>query len=104
MKNIITIITTAIISISCSWVNENESGRAVFIVPMDQTSQCRKAGEISTEVKHKLGFIKRRQSKVLEELQTLARNEAVKLKANTIAAKSKPFEGKQDYIAFVCPR
>ena len=90
---------------ACTWVNENQAGRNVFIVPKSQVTNCQKAGNIKAEVKHKIGFIKRRASKILEELQILARNEALNLGANTIVAKhQKPIEGKKSYAAFICPR
>lgn len=103
MKNLATIILGALFISSCAWVNENEAGRSVFIIPIEQTTNCQKVGEISAEVRHKVGFVKRSNDKVMEELQILARNEALKLNANTIAATNKALEGKQDYHAFNCP-
>lgn len=89
---------------ACTWVNENPAGQSVAIVHSNQLGQCQQAGTISARTKHKLGFIKRGQKKVLQELQTLARNEALKIGANTISATAPPTDGKQTYIAYKCPR
>jgi hypothetical protein len=98
----IIVISTFILS-NCTWVNENSQGKTIAIVNSNQINNCQKIGNISAEVKHKVGFIKRNEKKVLKELQVLARNEAVKLGANTIVANGEPSEGKQSYQAFVCP-
>lgn len=88
---------------ACTWVNENTAGRSVAITHIDNTTNCTKVGNISAEVKAKVGFIPRSKEKVIDELKVLARNEAVKLRANTIVADGKPIDGKQNYQAFTCP-
>lgn len=88
---------------ACTWVNENSAGRSVVMTHIDNTEGCTKVGNISAEVKAKIGFIHRSNEKVIDELRVLARNEAIKLRANTIAADGKPINGKQTYQAFTCP-
>jgi hypothetical protein len=88
---------------ACTWVNENKGGRSIGISTLNDVSPCQKVGDISVGVKHKVGIINRGKSKVLKELQILARNEAVKLGANQIVPNADPVEGKQNYQAFICP-
>jgi hypothetical protein len=98
---IITIVT--LIITSCAWVNENEAGKAVLLTTADQISNCQKMGDISANVKYKVGFILRGEETVQRELRILARNEAVKLGGNRIVADDRPIEGKQNFQAYLCP-
>jgi len=94
---------TLLVTSGCTWVNENTAGRDVTITALDQVANCTQVGTITANVKHKLGFIPRSDNKVTRELQVLARNEAVILRANTIVADGPHKEGKQNYRAFSCP-
>ncbi len=104
MKKLLSIFAITLTATACTWVNENKAGQTISITTLNQVNNCQKIGNISTEVKHKIGFIKRGEKKILEELQVLARNEAIKLGAKTLVAESAPIEGKQQYQAFVCPK
>ena len=63
---------------------------------------CRQAGDISVSVADKVAFYHRSDLKVRDELETLARNQAVDLPADTIKATSEPHEGAQTFAAYVC--
>ena len=89
---------------ACTWVNENPDSQSVAITSLSELSQCKQVGTISASTKHKVAFVKRGSKKVTSELQALARNEAIKLGANTIAPKGDMIDGKQSYAAFSCPR
>lgn len=102
MKYIITFFLSSFILSSCTWVNENPAGRDVAIASNEQVENCQKKGEISVQVKGRVGFYDRNAKKVLKELQTLARNEAIKLGANTIVANKEPEKGQQTYRAYYC--
>jgi CRISPR/Cas system type I-B associated protein Csh2 (Cas7 group RAMP superfamily) len=67
-----------------------------------RTTNCQKVGDINASVASKIGFINRSNQKVQEELLVLARNEAVKLRADTVVAVNKPFKGAQKYVAYDC--
>ncbi len=104
MKKIIVLTLSSIVISGCTWVNENKAGRDVAITVIDQVSHCQKVGDITSSVKNKVGFINRNNDKVIQELLILARNEAVKLNANTIVSSGAPLDGKQTYQAFNCPQ
>lgn len=87
---------------ACSWVNENPNGQSVAI--SKNVVNCPVVGTISVNTVNKVTFIKRRSQKVLTELQVLARNEALKINANTISPLSDPVDGAQQYTAYRCPR
>lgn len=103
MKYITLLSLSLVILSACTWVNENPVGQEVSIVLNKYVSNCQKKGKISVQVKDKIAFYNRGSEKVLTELQTLARNEAVKLGANTIVANEAPKDGRQTYSAYYCP-
>ena len=96
------LITMGLLLSACTWVNENPQGQSVAII--NGASNCPKAGTINVSTKYKITFIKRSSKKVQGELQTLARNEALKINANTISPINEPVAGKQSYTAYTCPR
>jgi CRISPR/Cas system type I-B associated protein Csh2 (Cas7 group RAMP superfamily) len=101
MKILAILISTLIIS-ACTWVNENTDGRSVNVSTADRIGNCQKAGDINVSVASKIGFIPRGKKKIQEELLVLAKNEAVKLQADTIIPLSEPGEGRQQYLAYNC--
>lgn len=104
MRLTVTCLLAALSLSACTWVNQNPAGESVAITDISSLTQCKKIGDISSRTKHKIGFIPRGEAKILSELQTLARNEAIKLGANTITANGDPVDGSQTYQAFLCPR
>lgn len=65
-------------------------------------SACQKRGEIEVSVKDRLGPYSRDAIRVRDELETLARNEAPSLKADTVQPKTEPDDGVQRFLAFLC--
>lgn len=63
---------------------------------------CAKRGEIDVSVKNRLGPYDRDELRVKDELETLARNEAPSVSADTIQPKSAPVDGAQRFIAYRC--
>lgn len=86
----------------CTWVKVSEAGADVLILPEDRVSHCKKVGEVNTSVKDDVLGIGRKQKKVGTELDTLARNEAVSLQANTLVRLSVE-DGRGSYAAYRCP-
>jgi len=87
----------------CTWVKPTQSSEQIRIVPADRVGDCKKAGEITTYTKAKVAGVNRKPAKVQLELETLAKTEAVDLKANTLVVKTEVFDGKQSYVAYQCP-
>ena len=61
-----------------------------------------KRGDVEVAVKHSVAFIERTQLRVREELETLARNEAPGLQADTIPPLSDAIGGAQRWAAWHC--
>jgi len=65
-------------------------------------SGCRDAGAISVSVTDKVAFYHRPDLKVRDELETLARNQAAGIPADTIKPVDEPRDGAQNFQAYVC--
>ena len=87
----------------CTWVKMAPGGAAVKVVAAGQDmSACEKRGEVSVSVRDRLGPYERNDIKVRDELETLARNEAPGLNADTVQPKAEPDDGEQRFLAYRC--
>ena len=66
------------------------------------TDGCTTRGEIGVSVKDKVGLYRRNDLKVRDELETMARNEAVGLSADAIKPLDEPYAGEQRFAAYRC--
>ena len=97
------LLATAALS-ACTWVKPTGGGNAVRVAYDGNVSGCRDAGAISVSVTDKVAFYHRPDLKVRDELETLARNQAAEIPADTIKPKSEPQDGSQQFQAYVCGR
>jgi hypothetical protein len=88
---------------ACTWVHMAPGASAVQVVAAAPAG-CEKRGEVEVSVKHSIAFIERNQLRVREELETLARNEAPGLGADTIHPLGGPADGSQRFVAWRCGR
>ena len=93
------IATTA----GCTWVHMAPGASAVRVVS-SAPAGCQPRGEVEVSVKASLGPVERNPLRVHDELETLARNEAPGLNADTVQALAPPVDGKQRYAAWHCGR
>ncbi len=92
---------TAVLS-SCTWVEPDAAGSSVRVAYNEDLARCTKRGEVNVSVKDKVWFYDRNELKVRDELESLARNEAARIGADTVMATSEPREGVQDFAAYRC--
>lgn len=88
---------------ACTWVHMAPGASAVRVSATAPAS-CEKRGEVEVSVKHSIAFIERNPIKVRDELETLARNEAPGLGADTIHPLAEPAGGSQRFAAWRCGR
>lgn len=87
----------------CTWVKMAPGAAQVRVVPMQHDlSACERRGEVSVSVRNRLGPYERNNIKVRDELETLARNEAPGLGADTVQPKGEPDDGEQRFLAYLC--
>ena len=86
---------------ACTWVHMAPGAKEVRVVN-GQPAGCEKRGEVEVSVKDSVAFYDRNPLRVQEELETLARNEAPGLGADTVQALAPPADGAQRYAAWKC--
>lgn len=97
------IVALLLVTAACTWVKMEPGGQVVRVVTESQSlSACEKRGEVEVSVKASLGPVARNDIKVRDELETLARNEAAGLGADTVQPRSEPRDGVQRFAAFRC--
>lgn len=90
---------------ACMWVKPDEAGSRVRVAYDGKVDGCTKLGEIGVGVRDTIALgVERNQIKVIDELESLARNEAALLNADTISALSEPRNGEQRFAAWRCKR
>lgn len=90
---------------ACTWVPLEPEAKQVRVVPPgNPPAGCTRAGEIEVSVKHSVGFYDRDPLKVRDELETLARNRAPGVPADTLQAAGDPADGSQRFSAWNCAR
>jgi hypothetical protein len=87
---------------ACTWVKSTNSGDAVHVAYDGNVAGCRDAGQVNVSVADHVAFYHRPSLKVRDELETLARNQAASIPADTIRATSDPVDGSQTFEAYVC--
>ena len=88
---------------ACTWVPLQPEARQVRVVPAGAApAGCTRVGEIEVSVQHELAFYERNALKVRDELETLARNEAPGLGADTISPLAPPRDGGQRWALWRC--
>lgn len=88
---------------ACTFVKMAPGADEVRVVAQDRVlTGCTKRGEIEVSVKDRLGPYSRDELRVRDELETLARNEAPSLAADTIQPKAPPTDGVQRFLAWRC--
>jgi hypothetical protein len=94
----------ALAATGCTWVHMAPGASSVRVIAMGGAPDCETRGEIAVSVKGRIGFYERNPLRVREELETLARNEAPGLNADTLQPLEEPRDGEQRFAAYRCGR
>lgn len=86
---------------ACTFVRMTPGAQAVRVVD-GPPAGCERRGEITVSVKDSVAFYERNQLRVREELETLARNEAPGLGADSVQPLGPPNDGEQRFAAWKC--
>ncbi len=88
---------------ACTWVHMAPGASAVKVLTA-APSGCEKRGDITVSVTSKVALYDRNALRVREELETLARNEAAGIDADTVNPIDQPANGNQTFAAWKCKR
>ena len=97
------VVAVALLAPACTWVHMAPGASAVRVVQA-VPSGCENRGEIEVSVKDSVAFYDRKDRKVRDELETLARNEAPGMQADTVQPLGDPSGGTQRFAAWRCAR
>jgi len=86
----------------CTWVETTPEGSRVRIVPMDRVADCTRLGKVTVYTKAEIAGVDRSTSKIEQELEALARNEAANMNGDTIVADTAVTEGRRTYQVYRC--
>jgi hypothetical protein len=96
-------LATLVLAAGCTWVHMAPGASAVQVIGAGgPPAGCVKRGDIAVSVKDSVAFYERNNLRVREELETLARNEAPGLEADTIQPLGAPLAGEQRFAAYHC--
>ncbi|MEO8011850.1 MAG: DUF4156 domain-containing protein [Dokdonella sp.] len=88
---------------ACSWgIKLDSAGKAIRVAWNDDVSACRELGKVTVSVLDSVGPLDRRNTKVNDELEVMARNEAASMNADTIKPLAEPRNGEQQWGAYAC--
>ena len=103
MKSVLSILVISLPLAACSWgIRLDAGGQKVRTAWNDDVSACRSVGSVTVSVLDHVGPLDRNGLKVRDELEVMARNEAVGLGADTIKPKGDPRDGQQSWAAYHC--
>lgn len=104
MKRLLAVAVAVTASLSaCSWGIKLDSGGENVRVAWDgRTDGCRDAGKVTVSVLDRVGPVDRSGTKVSDELEVMARNEAAGMGADTIKPLGPPANGSQSWGAYTC--
>ena len=104
MRNAVFVLATVIgATAGCTWVHMAPGASAAKVATSAPAGR-QPRGEVEVSVKAALGPYERNELRVREELETLARNEAPGLGADTVQALDGPEDGVQRYAMWRCGR
>jgi len=103
MRPFAAVVLAVLLMGGCTWVHMAPGASAVTVVT-GPPAGCEQRGEVEVSVKDALGPYERNPLRVRDELETLARNEAPGLGADTVQPLGEPADGRQRFAAWRCRR
>lgn len=102
MRNVIGLSLIALLMTACTWVELAPEAEDVRIVEAVHVANCKFMGTTTVTVKSDVASFKRNPEKIQTELETLAKNEAVKLKGDTLVSATEIQDGEQTFKVYKC--
>ncbi|WP_299199548.1 DUF4156 domain-containing protein [uncultured Amphritea sp.] len=102
-KFIISVSLFALLGSGCSFVELKPEADTVKTLTADQVADCNSVGTTTTKVIDEVLLISRNEETMAEELEILARNEAIKSGANAIVPISEIEDGQRTFKVYICP-
>ena len=101
MRKIIGLGLVVLLLSACTWVELTPEGENVTVAKAEHVTNCKFTGTTTVSVRS-TAVGDRDMAKIKTELETLARNEAVKLKGDTVVPVTEIKEGEQTFKVYQC--
>ncbi|MGK7296171.1 MAG: DUF4156 domain-containing protein [Candidatus Wenzhouxiangella sp. M2_3B_020] len=86
----------------CAWVTLDEDGRDVLAAEPSAVEDCRRVGNTTVSVRDRVAAVQRSPSRVVSELEILARNSAADMGGNRVVPLTPVRDGARDYAVYRC--
>ncbi len=103
MRKIIGLGLVVLLLSACSWVELTPEGEKVTVAKAEHITNCKFTGTTTVSVRS-TAVGDRDMAKIKTELETLARNEASKLKGDTVVPVTEIKDGEQTFKVYQCNR
>lgn len=99
------IVVLLLLAQGCSWVALSPEGEKISVVLPQHVTSCKQLGKTTVSVKDKVAGVIRKDEKIEEELEMLARNNATSLQgADTIVPAGEIKDGQRTYNVYRCKK
>ena len=89
-------------TLGCNWVPLTSEGENVRVLQASAVTDCQKVGKVSSKTSDRILIFARTDRKIREELESLARNEAVDLNGDSIVPIGTEADGRQSFEVYRC--
>lgn len=96
------LVAAAVLAAGCSTIELKPGADEIEILGAERVANCKKLGKTKVSVAEKVGFIKRGDKAIREDLQRLARNSAIDMNGDTLSAESEIVKGEQTFGVYDC--
>ena len=98
----IAMFTILVSALGCNWVPLTSEGEHVRVLQARAVTDCQSVGKVTSKTSDRVIIFARSDRKVREELESLARNEAVGLNGNAIVPIGTEINGRQSFEVYRC--
>lgn len=103
MKFLATAVLGIFLISGCTWVKPTPGSDQVRVASSPaEVANCKQLGKTTVSLLDKVGYFKRDQKKVEDELFTLGRNSAAEMGGDTILPVSDIFQGERRFAVYRC--
>lgn len=87
---------------ACSWVQPLPNADQVVVLKISDVQKCQKLGSTRSQTLDKITFISRSEEAKYQELVALAKNEAVRMRGDTVVPLSEIKDGVMEFGIYNC--
>ncbi|MEP6896937.1 MAG: DUF4156 domain-containing protein [Rhodanobacter sp.] len=103
MRKTLLMLVPVLLLGACSWgITLDDAAQNVRTAWSGDVSACRDLGKVTVSVMDHVGPVDRNNITVRDELEVMARNEAAKMRADTIKPLAEPADGSQPWGVYRC--